>query len=276
MIILSSPNEIAFTIFSIPIYYYGLVLSFGALIGFYCSYFIAKKYYPTINADILYDIVPFLIVIGLISARLYYCLLNIDYYTSHAGEILNFRQGGLSIHGGIIGGFIGLYIIAKLKKCSVIKLADILAYGLILAQSIGRCGNFFNNEAYGLPTDKFIAVYIPEHARIPGYGSFQYFHPTFLYESICNLLIFIILCFITKKFKNKFDGLIFSLYLIFYSIARFFIENLRTDCIKDLGILHFPQIMSIIMLLIGLISIFVFAYKKQIINVFQKKFPNRY
>ncbi|MBQ3311853.1 prolipoprotein diacylglyceryl transferase [bacterium] len=266
MIILSSPSETAFTLCNIPIYYYGLILSFGALIGFYCSFFVAKKYYFDIDANILYDIVPLLIVIGFISARLYYCLINIDYYSIHLNEILNFRQGGLAIHGGIIGSFAGLCILAKIKKISILKLSDILVFGLVIAQSIGRWGNFFNNEAYGLPTDKFIAVYIPEHARILGYESFNYFQPTFLYESICNLFIFFVLLYVAEKFKNKFDGLILSLYLILYSIIRFFIEGYRLDCTKNVGYLHFPQVISVIMFFIGIILIIALFNKKHIIK----------
>ncbi len=263
MIVLSSPGEIAFKVFNLPIYYYGIIVSVAAIVGFYCSLFIAKKYYKELNSEILYDIVPLVIVGGFLCARLYYCLLNIEYYSNNLLEIFDFRQGGLSIHGGIVGGLVFGCLFAYTKKYPMLKLADIIAYGLVLAQAVGRWGNFFNNEAYGLPTDSFIAVFVPLQSRVSGYESFNYFHPTFLYESFCNLIIFLILLFVIRRLCKNLDGFIFASYLILYSLARFFIEGIRIDCIKDIGVLHVPQIASIIMFILGVMFISIILVKNK-------------
>ncbi|MBR1943367.1 prolipoprotein diacylglyceryl transferase [bacterium] len=246
MIILSSPGAVAFKFFGIPIYFYGIFIALATITGFTVSYLIAKKLYKDFDADILYDVVSVALLGGIIFARLYYCLLNYSYYSTHLLDILNIRQGGLAIHGGLLGAFLFGGIYAKIKKYPILKLCDICSYGLILAQAVGRWGNFFNSEAYGLPAKHFIGLYIPENMRFAGYEFYKYFHPTFLYESVLNLLIFLILFFVIRIFKIKFDGLIFASYLILYSIVRFFVEGLRLDCIVNVGALHVPQIVSLL------------------------------
>lgn len=255
MIILSSPGAVAFKICNFPIYYYGICIALSALTGFIVSFFIAKRYYKDIDTDILFDVVSVVIIGGIICARLYYCLLNFGYYSNEPLNILNFRQGGLSIHGGIAGGFVAGVFYCKLKHYPIFKLADIISYGLIIAQAVGRWGNFFNSEAYGLPAKSFIAVYIPENLRVAGYQFYKYFHPTFLYESVFNILIFLILFFVIRKLKCRFDGLIFASYLILYSVVRFFIEGLRLDCVVNVGAMHIPQIVSLVLVFVA--SIFI-------------------
>lgn len=261
MIILSSPGSVAFHLFSYPVYYYGICIAVATILGFTVSYFLAKKDYLDFDTDILFDVASVAIISGVFSARLYYCILNFSYYSNHLFEILNFRQGGLAIHGGLIGGFLVASLYCKLKKYPVLKLADIFAYGLIVAQIFGRWGNFFNSEAYGLPAKHFIGVYIPESARIAGYQFYKYFHPTFLYESILNIFVFLILFFIIRKLKYKFDGLVFAFYLILYSIVRFFIEALRLDSIANVGALHVPQLVSVLLIISA--SVFIF-YKNNV------------
>ena len=263
MLIITSPGQIAFNISSFPIYNYGICIAAATLIGFSVSYFIAKKNYKEYDTDILYDIVFIAIIGGLIFARLYYCILNFEYYSNHIFEIINFRQGGLAIHGGLIGGLMSGAAYCKFKKYPILKSADIFAYGLPIAQAIGRWGNFFNSEAYGLPSKHFIAVFIPENARIAGYEFYKYFHPTFLYESILNILIFFVLYFIVRKVTKPFDGLIFASYLILYSVIRYFIEGLRLDSIVNVGALHIPQLVCIITIVIA--STFI-IYKRKTYN----------
>lgn len=261
-IVLVSPTEIAFNLFGLPIYCYGICMAIAALVGFYVSYFIAKKYYKdVIDADVLFNLVSVVIIAGIICARLYYCIINHAYYTEHFTDILNIRQGGLSIHGGILGGFLAGVIYCKHFKLPIFKMADIIAYGLVLAQAIGRWGNFFNSEAYGLPTNGFIKVFIPEASRVAGYETFQYFHPTFLYESILNILIFLILFFVIRKLKFKFDGLIFAYYLILYSIVRFYIEGLRLDNIVSIAHLHIAQVVSLIIIVCASLFIVIKSMK---------------
>ncbi|MGN1125592.1 MAG: prolipoprotein diacylglyceryl transferase [Candidatus Gastranaerophilaceae bacterium] len=261
-IILTSPGEIAFCIKDFPIYYYGICIATGAILGFVLSYFLAKKIYKDFDSDVLYDVVTFSIIGGFIFARLYYCLLNYQYYFIHPNEILFVRQGGLSIQGGILGGlFVGGWY-AKMVKLPVLKIADIMSLGLILAQAIGRWGNFFNSEAYGLPTSGIISVFIPETKRVLGYETFKYFHPTFLYESVLDILILLILYFVISKIKYRFEGLIFASYLILYSSVRFFVEGLRLDSIVNVGNLHIAQIVSIFIIIFA--SIFIIVRKQKI------------
>ena len=261
-LVLVSPTDVAFNLFGLPIYCYGITMAIAALSGFYVSYLIAKKYYKdVIDADVLFNLASVVIIVGIVFARLYYCLVNHAYYAENLNEILNIRQGGLSIHGGIFGGFISGVIYCKYSRLPILKMADIVAYGLILAQAIGRWGNFFNSEAYGLPTNGFNKVFIPEANRIAGYEGFKYFHPTFLYESILNLLIFLILFFVVRKFRAKFDGLIFAYYLILYSIVRFYIEGLRLDNIVSIAHLHIAQVVSLIIIVFASVFIVYKSFK---------------
>ena len=181
-----SPTDVAFYLFNVPVYFYGICLALGTLSGFCISYFIIKKYYKDLNTESLYDVFFVCLIFGFLSARLYYCLLNSGFYINHLSEILNFREGGLSIQGGIIGGFLCGVIYTKIKHLPTLIYADIISYGLVIAQTIGRWGNFFNSEAYGLPA-KYIGVFIPNVNRIKGFENTEYFQPTFLYESILDL-----------------------------------------------------------------------------------------
>lgn len=254
MITFAAPSSIAFSINGFNIYFYGICMSLAVLSGFGMSYTITKKYYKEIDADILYDVVTFGLIVGFISARLYYCLLNFNFYSTNLIEILNFREGGISIQGGILGGFLFSAIYAKIKKLPVLKLADIASYGMILAQAVGRWGNFFNSEAYGHPTNTF-GVFIPISARIQGYEHFAYFQPTFLYESILNLIVLSILFFVVRKLKFRFDGLIFASYIILYSIVRLIIEPMRLDSALNVGSIHIATITSIAMIALSIIFI---------------------
>lgn len=264
MIIISAPSSVAFSINGFNIYYYGICMSLAVMCGFCLSYLIAKRYYKEIDADVLYDIVTVGILGGFLCARIYYCLLNFDFYSSNWFEILNFREGGISIQGGILGGFFFGAIYAKIKKLPILKLADIASYGIILAQAIGRWGNFFNSEAYGHPTNTF-GVFIPLISRVNGYENFEYFQPTFLYESLLNLVVLTILFFVIRKLKFRFDGLIFASYVILYSFVRLIIEPMRLDSALNLGSVHIASIASFAMIFgaIGFIIYKVFSKKTQ-------------
>lgn len=249
-----SPSEIFVSIFNIDIYYYGLIMSIALLCGIFTANFIRKKYYKNISENDFFDIAFFIVIFGFIGARLYYCLFSYEYYSNHISEILNFRQGGLSIHGGIIFGLLAGLISTKIKKISFLKLSDIFSYGLILAQAIGRWGNFFNSEAFGKPTDIFCKLYIPPTHRPLEYINFEYFHPTFLYESILDILIFLILIILLKKKKFP-DGIVFGIYLSLYSIARILVESLRIDSVLYIYSIPLPIIISAILLFTSIIYI---------------------
>ena len=173
-------------------------------------------------------------------------------------EILAIRHGGISIHGAILGGLIGLIIFAKRHKISIPKLCDVSSIGLVLAQSIGRWGNFFNSEAFGLPTNLPWKLFIAEQYRPIPFTDYEYFHPTFLYESVLNLGIFFILIYLIKsKFSQK-DGNIALLYLILYSMVRIFVENFRIDSVLYI---HGIPIAIIVSASIMILSLAILIYR---------------
>lgn len=257
----TSPSAICFSIFGIDIYYYGIIMACAVLIGVFFSNFVRNKFYPEIKENDFFDMAFVSVIAGFVGARLYYCLFSFQYYSKHILEIFDFRQGGLSIHGGILFGLIFGILFAYKKKLSILKLADIFAYGLVLAQVIGRWGNFFNSEAFGKPTDIFCKLYIPITHRPLEYINYEYFHPTFLYESVLNLIVFLLLFFVLRKTFKKFDGFIFCSYLILYSIVRIFVEHLRIDSILYFGIFPLPIVVSLIIILFSIVMMII-IYKK--------------
>lgn len=251
----TSPSQIICTIFGINIYFYGVILALAIIVGTLVSEYFGQKYFE-LKKETVIDMAPYLIIFGIIGARLYYCLLNSDFYLRFPTEILAIRHGGISIHGAILGGLAGLLIFAKRHKISVFKLADLSVIGLSIAQSIGRWGNFFNSEAFGRPTNLPWKLYIaPQYRSIP-YEDYEYFHPTFLYESILDFAIFGILIWLVLKKINKKDGSLALIYLILYSTARILVENYRIDSVLYIHGIPVAIIVSagiIILALIGLV-----------------------
>lgn len=257
-----SPGSIAFHIGGISVHWYGIIIAAAFITGLFVSSKIAEK--QGVNPDNIFDLSFYLLFICIIFARLYFVLFNWQYYSAHLGEIMMIWQGGLSIHGAIVAGVASVFVYTKLKKISMLLYTDILSCGLILGQAIGRWGNFFNSEAFGLPTNLPWHVYIPIDKRPEAYINNSYFHPTFLYESIWDFLIFIILYFILRKKTECKKGVITYLYLILYSIGRFFIEGIRIDSIYNVFGLPLAQFMSLILFIIGIIGlIYVTFYKTQ-------------
>lgn len=254
-----SPAEVAFNIFGFPVYFYGIILAFAILVGVYSAYFLYKKFYGSDKASCIIDFSPYIIIIGIIGARLYYCLVNYSYYTAHTPEIFYVRQGGLSIHGMIIIGILTLFSFSKIYKMSFLKLIDVFLCGTALGQSIGRWGNFFNSEAFGTPTNLPWKLFIPVAHRPPQYINFEYFHPAFLYESILDLAIFIILLLLFKKL-SKHPGMIACLYLIMYSFVRIFVEHLRVDSVLNIQGFPVAQVMSLGIILFASIFMIIIAY----------------
>lgn len=262
-----SPGEICFSIFGIDIYYYGIIMGIAVLFGVCFANFVRKKYYADISENDFYNTVLIVLIFGFIGARLYYCIFNSSYYSHHLLDILNFREGGLSIHGGLIFGFISAVIFTLIKKLPLLKLADLFSYGLILAQSIGRWGNFFNSEAFGKPTNIFCKLFIPIENRPPQYIDYSYFHPTFLYESLLDFLIFIILVFVIRKLVKNYSGFVFLSYLILYSLARILVETIRIDSIFTVFGLPLPIFVSLIIILFAIIGITILLKKYNIYTV---------
>lgn len=246
-----SPGEVAFTIFSFPVYYYGIIMAFAIFAGVYIADFLYKKYYDKV--PYIFDFTPYMIIFGILGARLYYCLVNFSYYLIHPIEIFNIRQGGLSIHGMIIVGVFALWGFSKIYKMNFLKLLDVFLCGTALAQSIGRWGNFFNSEAFGIPTDLPWKLFIPVSHRPLEYIDFEYFHPTFLYESILDFVIFLILLFMFKKGVRP--GKAAGSYLVLYALVRIFVEHFRIDSVLNVAGFPVAQVVSAVMLLIGTIGL---------------------
>ncbi|MCJ7519389.1 MAG: prolipoprotein diacylglyceryl transferase [Anaerolineaceae bacterium] len=224
-----------FYIGPLKIYFYGIIIMFGVLVAVTIATKEARR--RGLDSEIVWDMVPWLLIMGIIGARLWHVFtpsksmgVGPEYYFSHPLEILNTRQGGLGIPGGVIGGVIALIIYTRRKKLSFLTWADIIAPCLALAQAIGRWGNFFNQELYGPPSTLPWAIFIDKVHRLPGYEDFSTFHPMFLYESMWSIFNFLLLLFLGRIFQSKLKpGDIFWVYLIVYPVGRFFLEFIRLD-----------------------------------------------
>lgn len=245
---LGTPDPIAFSIFGHDIRWYALLMCTAFIIGLILARYRTKK--AGLNSDYIYDVFIAIIPLAIIGARLYYVAFNWDYYSLYPNQIIAIWNGGLAIHGGIIGGIIGLAIVCKIHKIKLLKMMDILTPSLILGQAIGRWGNYFNMEAYGRETTLPWAITVYE----AGKGYIQV-HPTFLYESIWDILVFFVLILIIDK-RKKTDGVTTCWYFILYSIGRFFVEGLRTDSLYFMG-LRTAQIVSILSVLGGVIALLI-------------------
>lgn len=239
-------NPVAFEVFGIAVRWYGILISSGMLIGTLLAIQEAKR--VGIDENKIIDLILFMIPAAIIGARLYYVIFNWSYYNGDILKIINIREGGLAIHGGVIAGALVGYFFSKYHKINFLKLADIIAPSLILGQAIGRWGNYINKEAYGTPTD------LPWAITVDGVNV----HPTFLYESIWNFIVFMFLMNYKKKKKN--NGEVFFLYLILYSIGRFFVEGLRIDSLM-LGPFRVAQLLSLV--LIGIFTYLLIKYRKK-------------
>lgn len=247
-------NRTILSIGNFHIYWYSVLIATGIIIGLYLLLKEASK--QNISKDTIIDIAFDTIIWGIIGARIYYVIFNIKPYLSNPISILYVWEGGLAIYGGIIGGLITLAYQTKKKNIALGKLTDMIVPSLILAQAIGRWGNFFNQEAHGgIVTLEFLKkIHIPNFIIKGMYINGNYYHPTFFYESLWCLLGFILLIIIRRLLKNSKDGTLTFIYLIWYGIGRFFIEGLRTDSLY-LGIFRISQIVSIVIIIIGIIGL---------------------
>jgi len=244
-------NPILLNFGIIQIRWYSVLILIAFIIGFFLVVKQSKK--QNIDLTFITDLVFYVIIFCIIGARLYYCLFNLDYYSKNLLDIFKIWEGGLAIHGGIIAGVVTIYIYSRNKKISLLKLLDVFVPALVLGQAIGRWGNFFNMEAYGPSTtlSALKSLNIPQFIIDGMYINGVYHHPTFFYESIGCLLIFIIVIII-RKLKNIKEGQVTSIYLMLYGLIRFFIESLRQDSLMLFN-LKIAQVVSIIMIIIGLI-----------------------
>lgn len=253
-------NRVAFNIFGFNVYYYSLCILLGVIVAYILITREGKK--QGLPKEFISDLIFYTLIIGILGARVYYCVFNLDYYLANPSEILKIYNGGLAIHGGVIAGLIFVYFYTKEKNVSFIKILDIVAPAVIIAQSFGRWGNFFNQEAHGGITtyQNLKNMHIPEFIINGMHIEGKYYYPTFFFESIWCLIGFIILM-IARKNKNLKKGFQIGFYFIWYGIGRFFIEALRTDSLMFFG-LKIAQIVSLIGIIIGIIIIVTNRNKK--------------
>lgn len=255
-------HDTLFKIGPFSLKYYSFFIFLGMLVACFLIFKEAKR--KKINEDLLTNILFYGIIIGILGARSYYVLFNLDYYLKNPLEIFMIWHGGLAIHGGLIAGLIFLIIYSKKHNLNIFKLLDIIVVGVIIAQSIGRWGNFFNQEAYGPVTSlsNLKSMHLPNFIIKGMYIDGSYHEPTFFYESVISLLGFIVLILI-RKLKNLKVGTLTGTYLIWYGIERFIIESLRTDSLM-LGNIKVAQLVSLIFIIFGII-VTIFSFKKNIL-----------
>ncbi len=244
-------NPVLIDLGFIQIYWYSALILVGILVAYYIIEKEANKF--KMPSSFIWNMLFYTIILGLIGARLYYVVLEWPQYSDDLMSIFKVWEGGLAIHGGIIFGLIFVLIYANKYKVNKFRLLDILVVGLIIAQAIGRWGNFFNGEAHGPATtiEALQNLFIPQFIIDGMYIGGTYYQPTFLYESLWCLVGFGLLLFLRRRYYWK-VGQTFSFYLIWYGIGRYFIESLRTDSLM-LFDLKIAQIVSLIMIITGLI-----------------------
>lgn len=251
-----------FYIDSFEIKFYGIILALGLIAGALLAYHGAKKTGQKVDDYI--DFTFFAVIGAIICARIYYVAFEWDYYSHNLKEIFNIRGGGIAIYGAVIGGVIVLIIFSKVKKLSFFKMADTIIPGLLIGQIIGRWGNFVNREAFGGYTDNIFAMQIPlkdvsvgtisDNMLVDVFGTtYVQVHPTFLYESVLNLLLLILI--LVFRDKKKFQGETLCRYGVGYGIIRFFVEGLRTDQLQFHNGIAVSQIVSIAIAVVGLFFI---------------------
>lgn len=253
-------NRVAFELGPLTVYWYGIIIGTGVLLGWLLAQRESKKL--GLGQDVLADLLLWAIPIAIISARIYYVLFEWSYYQKHPAEIIAIWNGGIAIHGAIIGGVITAFVFAKKKGVSFWKIADIVAPSLILGQAIGRWGNFMNQEAHGLEVSRgFLEnLHLPKFIIDQMYINGAYYHPTFLYESTWDFIGFLILLSLRRIPALK-RGELFLSYLIWYSIGRFFVEGMRTDSLMLTNTLRIAQIVSIVLAVLAITLIFLRRWK---------------
>ena len=263
-------SRTAFTVFGQDIYWYGIFIGLGVILGVLLALHEAKR--TGQNPDTYLDFIIYAMIIAIIGARLYYGIFSWDFYSQHPEKIFAIREGGLAIYGGIIGGVLTAIVYSRVKKKNFWVMADTMAPSLILGQMLGRWGNFFNKEAFGGFTDNLFAMryqlsqvrasdvtpdILQNLVTVNGVDYIQV-HPTFLYESMWSLCVFVILLILQRK--KKFNGQVCATYFFGYALGRVWIEGLRTDqlCIGNVPV---SQALSAV-LIIASVVLYVYCKKK--------------
>lgn len=249
----TSPDSVIFSINGFDVYYYGVLMGLAIVVGLFVANKFAECCYGYKN--VIFDIAPIVLLSGIFGARLYFCIFNYSYYFHNPLEILNFRGGGLSIHGAFLGGILSLVYVVYKNRLNFMQICDSFCFALPLAQAIGRWGNFFNSEAFGRPTNLPWGVYIPVGNRPEQYINSSFFQPTFLYESVLDLVIFCVLILLQKTKKIK-TGNLTAIYFILYSIVRILVESIRIDCTTFVFGIPAPIVVSAIIIIVSCFYLF--------------------
>lgn len=266
------------SIFGFDIAYYGMIIGIGILAGVLMAVKEAKR--TKQNPETYYDLALYAVIFSIIGARLYYVAFSWDLYKDDLLSILNLREGGLAIYGGVIAAMITVFVFSHRRKISFGLLVDTAGLGLILGQIIGRWGNFFNREAFGEYTNNLFAMQLPidavrasditgkmrEHIEVIDGIEFIQVHPTFLYESVWNIGVLIILL-LWRKHK-KFNGEIFLMYLFGYGVGRFWIEGLRTDQLQFFNGVAVSQVLAAVLVVVS--AVLLVVGRKKVVPIEQK------
>jgi len=265
-------NPVLITLGPLQIKWYSVLILLGVIIGIAMLIKEGKRF--NISKDFLFNLAFWTIVFGIIGARLYYVIFNWSDYSSDILSVFKIWNGGLAIHGGLIAGFITMFLYCKKYNANILKITDMAVVPVILAQAIGRWGNFFNGEAHGAVTSliRLKELHVPEFViegmKIGG----LYYHPTFLYESLWCIIGFIILV-ILRRVKYIKTGQLTCIYLMWYSVGRFFIESLRTDSLM-LGGFKAAQILSVILFIAGLVILMILSRKGKFEDLYNSEEQN--
>ncbi len=271
-----SPGPILVELGPVTLRWYGLLIASAVIIGVLLSQYLAKR--RDINPDLLGDLSIWLVLAAIPGARLYYVAFEWENYAQRPEAIIAIWQGGIAIHGAIIGGAIAALIFARLNRISFWQLADLVSPSLILGQAIGRWGNFFNSEAFGTPTDLPWKLYIPPANRPPQYADESFFHPTFLYESLWNLGVFALLIYLffwgLRHPQRYRIGTLAFVYMAAYSGGRIWIEGLRTDSLM-FGSIQVAQLISLFGIMIGIFGlVWLYSMRRSLPDVISKQASN--
>jgi len=263
-------DPVIFTLGNFEIKWYSVLILLGATFGYYLLMKESQKY--GYSKDFIFNLFFWALISGFIGARLYYVLFNWSLYRSDPLSIFKIWEGGLAIHGGLIAGFLTIVAYCKHYKVRLLKITDMVTIPVLLAQCIGRWGNFFNGEAHGIETTMLNLqnLHIPKFIIEGMYINGHYYHPTFLYESLWCILG-VILLWIVRHYKYLKVGQLTCIYLMWYSFGRFFIESLRTDSLM-LGGFKVAQVVSVVAFIVGLLAFMILSRKGKFEDLYSE--PN--
>jgi len=247
-----SPGPIAFQLGPLTVRWYGILMAGAMALGLWLAHRDARR--RGLDPERLLKAAELGLLGGLVGARLYYVLFNLDYYLRSPVKILAVWEGGLAIHGGVLGGVLVGGTYAWLRRLPLRTYLDVAAPSLALGQAIGRWGNFFNEEAFGTPTDLPWKLFISPAQRPAIYSQADFFHPTFLYESLWDLGVYVLLIAVFRDRLARAPGALFLTYLGLYSVGRFFTEAIRTDPLM-LGSIRVAQLVSVLAVAVAVLGV---------------------